>query len=115
MKKIDFYSKFAPEPGIEYYSESTAFIIWEGYFDELFRAIAKDIDYEQFPIEFKEYFDLSGWKDDDVSTIIKPEATIKAISLLDLEDLKVGKTFVDELIIFLKKRIDSIIKIREYW
>jgi len=115
MIKIDYYSKYVPEPGIEYYNDDITFIIWEGYFDELFRAITQSLPYEQYPIEFREYNDITGWKDDDTSTTIKPENTIVAIKRINKNHIMIGKEFIKDLNKFLTESSGKVIKIREYW
>ena len=65
MINTEYYTNYFSEPGVEYFidNEST-FVMWEGYFYELFIHITAHFDYQHYPIEFKDYNDLAGWKDD---------------------------------------------------
>ncbi|HTF81297.1 MAG TPA: hypothetical protein VL947_06225 [Cytophagales bacterium] len=82
MIHSEHYDKYFPEPGVRYFvDEYSGFILWEGFFDQLFQLVSKKLNSKAYPIEFVQYSNLTGWKEGGLhSQQIDVDGTVNAIS-----------------------------------
>lgn len=109
-----------PESGIIYYSCTMRLLIWEGYFDCIFNAICDTTNYDNYPIEFKDYNDVTGWKDEDsLSRQIDVSVTLDALDALDALDIKkielIDSNTYKEIISFFKSVTSEDVYVKNYW
>ena len=117
MKTIDLHSNYMPESGIIYYSCTMRLLLWEGYFDCIFKAICDTTSFENYPIEFKDYNDFVGWRDDDtLSRQINVPATLDSLHAIDIKKLElIDFSIYEEIIGFFEFIKSEDVYIKIYW
>lgn len=116
MERIndDFYVGFEGEPEIQFIYKSVGrinkTIIWEGYFDELMRAVKPDVEgWTSLAYYYNMY---TGWYDENPWKVEKPNEALAQLESIDVTKLKEETRKVLQTICFdLKEGIENNMEI----
>ncbi|MDR4433585.1 MULTISPECIES: hypothetical protein [Bacillus] len=96
MLNTKFYDGFEGEPELALFDGENKFIMWNGYFETLLKALL-DNNLEKEGI-IKEYFYQEGWYDDSPWVIEDVQLAINQMKSFDVSKLDASDGFKEELV-----------------